>query len=244
MSAPSTTTGPSPAPQGLLARAVGIIVSPRETYESVVAHPKWLGMLALVAVTLGLVLGLFFASDVGRQAWLDQTVSASEAAGRTISDQQYAGMERISHYLAYIVPVQIIVFTPILYLIVSGILFAVFNAGLGGEASYKQVFTVVTHAGVIGILQVLFATPMNYLRGSMTSATSLGVLLPMLTEGSFLGRLFGMIDVFYIWQVVVLGIGLAVLYRRRTQPIATALLGVYVVIAAIIALVMSRMGGA
>ena len=29
-----------------------------------------------------------------------------------------------------------------------------------------------------------------------------------------------MIDMFLIWYVLVLAIGLAVLYRRRTQPIA------------------------
>ena len=29
-----------------------------------------------------------------------------------------------------------------------------------------------------------------------------------------------MIDLFLIWQLFVLAIGLAVLYRRRTQPIA------------------------
>ena len=65
----------------------------------------------------------------------------------------------------------------------------------------------------------------------MTSATNLAVLLPMLDEKSFLGRLLGMIDLFIIWWLLVLAIGLAVLYRRRTQPIAIALFGVYAVIA-------------
>ena len=49
---------------------------------------------------------------------------------------------------------------------------------------------------------------------------------------------------FSIWYIVVLAIGLAVLYRRRTQPIAISLLSVYAVIAIVIALVKSRAGGA
>jgi hypothetical protein len=52
-----------------------------------------------------------------------------------------------------------------------------------------------------------------------------------------------MIDLFLIWQLFVLAIGLGVLYRRRTQPIAIALFVVYAVIATGIAAIMSRFGG-
>ena len=51
-------------------------------------------------------------------------------------------------------------------------------------------------------------------------------------------------DVFLIWYIIVLAIGLGVLYRRRTQPIAISLLVFYAVIAVIIAVVKSRAGGA
>ena len=57
----------------------------------------------------------------------------------------------------------------------------------------------------------LFTGPLNYFRGSMSSATNLSVVLPMIDEHSFLGRLLGMIDLFMVWWVVVLAIGLACL---------------------------------
>ena len=34
----------------LAARFFGVITAPRATYESIVAHPKWFGMLALTAL--------------------------------------------------------------------------------------------------------------------------------------------------------------------------------------------------
>ena len=52
----------------------------------------------------------------------------------------------------------------------------------------------------------------------------------MLDDKSFIGKLAGMIDIFIIWWLMVLAIGLAVLYRRRTQPIAITLFGIYAVI--------------
>jgi hypothetical protein len=64
----------------------------------------------------------------------------------------------------------------------------------------------------------------------------------MLPDASFLGKLAGMIDLFIIWSVIVLSMGLAVLYRRKTQPIAIALFSIYAVIALGVAAFMSRGG--
>ena len=228
-------SGASPAPKNLVARFIGIITAPRATYESVVAHPKWFGMLATVAVGLALLIGGFLLTKVGQEAWLDAAMN-SPFSGQ-VSDQQVQGMEKMAPFIGYITVAYMLVVMPIFMVIISGILYAIFNAAMGGNATFKQVFTVVVHAGPIGVLSQLFTVPLNYFRGTMTSATTLAVLLPMLDDKSFLAKLLGMIDLFLIWQVIVLSMGLAVLYRRRTQPIATALLVVYAIIAVIVAFV-------
>ena len=228
-------TGASPAPKSLVARVIGIITAPRATYESVVAHPKWFGMLALCAVGLGVLIGGFLMTKVGQEAWLDAALN-SPFSGQ-VSDQQIQAMEKMAPYVGYGTVVYMLVLIPIFMVIMSGILYAVFNAAMGGNATFKQVFTVVVHAGPIGLLSQLFTVPLNYFRGTMTSATTLAVLLPMLPDKSFAARLLGMIDLFLIWQLIVLSIVLAVLYRRRTQPIATALLAVYFIIAVLVAFV-------
>jgi hypothetical protein len=120
----------------------------------------------------------------------------------------------------------------------------VFNAALGGEASFKQVYAVIVHAGAISALSALFSGIVNYFRGAVGSVANLGAVLPMLPEGSFVANLFGTIDIFLIWWVVVLAIGLGVLYRRRTQPIAVGLFAVYAVIALAITAIKTLRGGA
>jgi hypothetical protein len=77
----------------------------------------------------------------------------------------------------------------------------------------------------------------------VSSATNLSVFLPFLEEGSVLARFAGMIDIFLIWWLVVLAIGFAVLYRRKSGPIFASFAGVYVAIAAVIAIVMRAMAG-
>jgi hypothetical protein len=240
--AASGTSSASPD-LSVVARLIGIITSPQATFRAVVAHPAWLGMLVIVVVLSATLVGGFMMTKVGQDAWLDAAISSAASGGQQMSDQQIAGMERFAPYLGYFSIGSMVVFIPLLYLVVSGLLFAVFNAALGGNASFKQVFAVVTHTGVVGVLGQLFTVPMNYMRGVMTSATNLAVLLPFVPETSFLGRLLGTIDLFLIWQLIVLAIGLGVLYRRRTQPIVFSLFGVYAVIALIIAAVRSSFGG-
>jgi hypothetical protein len=217
----------------LLSRFFGIITAPRATYESVVANPKWFGMLALVSVLMAVIVGGFLLTKVGQEAWLD----AATAAG-PVSEQQYQGMEKMAPYVGYGTMAFFLIGGPLMLAVISGILFAIFNAALGGDATFKQVFTVAVHAGPIGLLAQLFTVPLNYMRGSMSSATNLSVLTQsILDDSTFTAKLLSMIDIFIIWQLIVLAIGLAVLYRRRTQPIATSLLVVYAVIAVTVAFV-------
>ena len=225
------------APKGLFSRIAGVFFSPRATFADVAARPRWFGALAVGSVVVIIALFALFRTEVGQQAWIDQQVRQSESFGRTIPDQQYQGMERIAPYIGYIVVCAYVIFIPIIVAIISGILLGVFNALLGGDASFKQVFAVVAHAGLITTLQTVFAMPLDYMRQTLSSPTNLGVFVPFLDETTFVARVLGTIDLFQIWWLVTLSIGLGVLYKRRTGPIATSLLIVYAVIILAIAAV-------
>lgn len=244
MAQTTAPVAPGPARRGLVTRVLGIITSPRETFQSVVAHPKWFGVLALTAVIIAFCAALPMTTEEGKQAALDQNVRAIESFGRTVSDELYDQMQRSMATAPYRVGIAMLIVAPIVALVVAALLWTIFNAAMGGDAAFKQVLAIVTHTGVIMTLGALFAAPINYLRGSTTSGANLRVLLPMIDENTFTGRLLGGVDLFWIWWVFVLAIGLAVLYRRRTQPIAITLLAVYAVIVAGFAAVMSRGGGA
>jgi hypothetical protein len=242
MTTPAETAVPV-EPQSLPARAVGVLTSPSDTFRRLAARPRWLGMLLLVTIVPALLWFWFLTTDSGQTAFLDQQVRQMESFGQTVTDEQYEGIEKTLAFMPYLVGGSTLVMGPIMTLIIAGLLFAVFNAGLGGDATFKQVFSVVTHAGVVPLLQALFTIPMNLMRESMASPTNLFVFFPMLEEGSAVARFLGIIDLFIIWWIAVLSIGLAVLYRRRTTPIFTGLMVTYVGIALVIALVMSAMAG-
>lgn len=242
--APSLTA--AAVPKGLLARVFGILVAPRATYADVAARPRWLGVLAVVLLVIASGSVIFFSTDVGKDALLEQQERTMESFGIKLPDEAYQRMkEGVSRpSTPYVTAASQVVFIPIVALIIAGIAMGIFTAVLGGDASFKQVFSVVAHAGVVSAAQQLFVYPLDYARASMSSPTNLGVFLPFLDENTFPARLLGSIDLFLIWWLVNLAIGLGVLYKRRTGPIAVGFLCVYLVIALIIAGIKTAASGA
>jgi hypothetical protein len=238
-------TAPVPAAteahKGLAARVFGVVVSPRATFADVVARPRSLGVLALcMFVVIGGVFALL-STDVGREATLDQQVRMLESFGVRLNEAQQAQMEARVDNARYYAAASQLVGIPVVALILSGLLLGVFNAILGGDATFKQVFAVVAHTGVITALATAFALPLDYVNETMSSPTNLGVFVSFLDEASFLSRLLGSIDLFQIWALVTLSIGLGVLYKRRTVPVATGMLVVYGVIVLAVAAVRSAL---
>ena len=242
MSAATETDASSTALPGLLSRAIGIITSPTATYAHVVRKPKVAGILFLVGLVIGLAQGLPQLTERGRAASLELQVQQMERFGMTVTDEIYQQMEQRSRspLAAIMTIVGTMVGMPFMTVIMSLLLWVVFNAIMGGTATFKHVMSVVAHSQVISAVGYLFAAPIMYARGVMTTGVAnLGALLPMLDETSFLAKFLGMVDLFVIWWIVVLSIGLATLYKKQVRSIATGLFIFYGILALCIAYFMA-----
>jgi hypothetical protein len=226
----TTEAAPKPDDKSLFARFVGVLFAPRETFALVAARPRWFGMLALVLIVSAVVTGGFLLTAVGQQAWID----AAEKAGGG-GAQQLEVLQKMAPYVAYGMMGGILIVSPLIMLVTTGILFVIFTVGMGGNATFKQAFAVVVYSQAVGLVGAALKLPLNYLTRSMTASTNLGVFFPMLDDTSFLARLAGMVDLFLVWWVVVLAIGFGVLYKRRTGPIAVTFFVLYALIAVAIA---------
>jgi hypothetical protein len=240
---PTAESATAPA-KSLPARFAGILFAPRATYADVAAHPRWLGIFLTVYLIMGSATVALLSTEIGRNAVVDQQITQAEAYGRHLTQVQIDQIEKFAPYSVYIAPVFQLLFLVVGGLLIAGLAFAVFNAVLGGDATFKQVFAVVCHSAVVLAALSLFTTPLSYARETLSSATNLGVFLPFLDESSFLARLLGSIDLIFIWWILSLAIGLGVLYRRRTGPIAITMFAVYMVIGIIIAAIKTASTGA
>src|SRR3982750_4400396 len=146
---PTVDPGSATSPKSLPARIAGILFAPRATYADVAARPRWLAMFLVVYLVSAAVATTFMRTEVGRAAVVDQQITQAESYGRQLSQQQIDRLETMSQYYGAIAPVLQLVSLVFGSLVVAGVAFAVFNALLGGDATFTQVYAVVVHSGVI-----------------------------------------------------------------------------------------------
>jgi hypothetical protein len=226
-----------------LRRIAGIIRRPRSTLQAVAAAPHWAGLLALLFLVSFSVSAAFFATDVGQLALVDQWERTAIAFGQPVDAARYAEFQEWGGRGVSYAALTSLTAGPLAAIGLSAILFGIFTAWRGGRASFHQVFAVVVHASVILTLRQLISTPVNYARESVASPTTLVGLLSGIDEGSPVARLFGLIDVFVIWWLIVLTVGVAVLYRLPAQRVAAVSIGVYVAVALLLVGTMAMLGG-
>jgi len=243
------TGSAAPALPGLFARVVGIITAPTAMFQTIVATPRVIGVLAFCAFVMGASQAAFVATERGQQASIDFQMQQQEKVFKTFGitpsqeqlDASYTRIQKMAPYQKYIAFVNFFVGLPIGLLIFGGILFVIFSKIMGGEGTFRQVLAVLAHSSVITALGFIFGMAIAFGKGTMsTSPANLGLLLPMLTEGSFAANLLGGIDLFGLWGTVVTAIGLGVLYKRSGRNIAIALLSVWMAFVALFAYFTSR----
>ena len=226
-----------------LARMAGIVRRPRPTFEAIARAPRWVPALTIVLlVSLG-TSAAFVMTETGRLALVDQWERMAVAFGQPVDEARYAAFHAQSRaplpYVAWTSAARVGGAT----VGMAGLLFAVLTGLRGGTARYRQVLAVAVHAAAILALRDVVSLPLHFARESAANPATLVLFFTMLDEASPLARFFGLIDVFVVWWLVVLAVGMSVLYRKRTVRMAALLVGAYAVVALALAGVMAALGG-
>jgi len=160
--------------------------------------------------------------------------------GGNPSPQAVEGMQRMLPYMGVVYAVSSFIFVPISTVVMSAILYMIFNVIMGGTANFRQMMSIVAHSQFIPVVSGIFGTIINYTRGTIASTTTLAGVATMLEENSFLYKFLSAIELFSVWWVFVLSVGLAVLYRKKTSSVAITLFTIYGIVALVIAYFRSR----
>jgi hypothetical protein len=208
-----------------------------------VGRPRSLDLAALIVVISAMSSAGFLSTRVGQLAALDQQVRQLESFGAVITDERYEALRGLVPYRPVISAALIVVGWPVLWLVCARSLQWIGRRSGRGEPRFEQVLAVVVHAWAIFAVRALVTAPINYARESLGGATSVRMLMPAFGESSFPARLLGAVDIFVVWWVVLMAMGLSILYHTRTLPIARWLFGAYAGGAAALALTQALRGG-
>ncbi len=201
------------------ARIVGVFVSPGKTFADIVAEPHFIQAYCVIAV---LALGSAYAllHRVGAYALARQGVMMS-ASGRVLSPDQLnkaiaagAKVLSISFYAAPLTQLVLLLFLALIFLGIANFL-------LGHEATYKQALAITVHAYLAQALYVALLILVLYLMPNPQAmqitnplGTNLGYFLDSSTTSPFLYAMATRLDLFTVWTIVLLSIGLSKLGRK------------------------------
>ena len=237
----------------LFARVIATLHSPRTTFQALALAPRVFGVVTLsFLVTTGCA-AIVLETDVGQLALLDQWERTASTLGRTVDDVQYRAMENASRYGAAYAALMATVTGPVLTVGLSGLLFAVFRtarvatrfeqqglavrptfANRPDTVSYRHVLAIVGHAGVVLVLRQVISAPFTYMRETLAGPITMRVFFTMLDEALFAARFLSTIDLFVLWWIVLLAVGMSVLYARPAWQLACVFVSVYVTLSAIV----------
>ena len=233
---------PSTHADGILSRIFGIIRHPRSTLSAVATSPSWIGMMVVLTLAAVGSRVALFETPVGRTALVDEWERTAQAFGQEVDDARYAELRRLSAQAPLYGAAAAMLGGPVLSLAVAAGVYLLFGTRTR-LATFTQVCAIAVHASVPLALRQIVAAPVSYVSESTASATSVGAWFQSLNEASPLARFVGALDVFVIWWVVLLAIGVSVLYHRSTRGLAAGFLGAYAAVALLLAGVMAALGG-
>jgi hypothetical protein len=235
---------PAPAPEPVASvspfgRIVGVLFSPKATFEDIVRKPTWL-LPALFLAILGAVVAVGINQKMNWREFVSQQIEKSPAAAQLSAEQKEQRIEGgakfapISTYV-FGIPAPIIV-----VLLVALLMWGAYNLLAGANLDYKTSLAIVAHAYVpvmianVLFIIVLFLKPYGTLDIENPMATNLAAFLPEDSAKPLLA-LGRNLDVFILWVTILIAIGFAAanpkkLKGGKSYVIAFSMLAVWIVL--------------
>jgi len=203
---------PQEKPSNPFSRIVGVLFSPGQTFADIARKPDWL-VPALVIIVVFFVAAIVTVPRLDFEGMMRQAMEAKGATG----PQAEQGMRfalAMARGIQYTIP-----FLMIGFLAVAALIYWLGVRLVGGEATYQQVFSVVLYGFMPVVVRQLVKIPIVLSkhninpRDAETIVRSGPAFLVGYKEHPMLWALLTRLDLFALWSVILIVIGLAVASR-------------------------------
>jgi hypothetical protein len=213
----------------LLARIVQVFVAPAKLFDALRDRPVWLDAI-FITIAVGLLIQFMIPAELFR----------AEVMGGLPADATAEQIEATENSLPFLKGmgwVMTVVGPFLFFALIAGVLKLVYSVLLGGTASFKQLYSATVHAQIISAVGALVTLPLILSTGNLRSALSLQLLVPGLDNDGWLFGFLNGLNLFGLWTMVVLGIGVSRIYPKVSAGNAIAfLVGMYVLLKAFFAM--------
>lgn len=229
----------------ILSNIINTYLAPSKVFKTVKEFDFKKALVPLLILAVVGVIQFWAIQDLATEAGYDAYVERIENSSRFDDEQKEEIIAKMDEKMAgpqiggYISSVLGI---PIRVLLMALVALLIGNTFMGGSAKYGQLLNITAWSYMVNILEALIKTPLMLQKWTLNVYTGLGVL-GIGKEGSFINSLFTGFDLFALWRIVLIAIGMGIIYSKKTRPYLIALLIFWILLIAVGAGIQSFLGG-
>jgi len=224
---------------------INVYLAPSKVFKSVKDFQWKKALIPMLVLAIVGVISYWSIQDLANDFGYKKAVSTIENMDRLTDQQKAEQIQKIDDRMsgpqisAWIASA---LGGPITVLFMTLIALLVGNTFTGGHAKYGQLLNITAWAFMINILETVIKIPLMLNKWTLEVYTGLGVL-GIGAKGSFINSLLAGIDIFAIWRIVLIAMGMGIVYNKKTQPYAVGMLVAWFVLKLIGAGASSFLGG-
>ena len=211
MSSSAVPSSPAPAEAGAFGRIIGVLFSPKATFESIVRRPTWALPLILLCI-LQLAVTFAFSQHVGWHDFMVRKLEQNPRVQQMSEEDREKAIEKGTQIAPIIGYVSSLLVPFISAALVAAVLLAAFNLLAGSKVNFKTALGIVSHSWVPGIIMGLLGLLIIFLKDP--SAVDIENLVAsnggaLLSENSsaWLIKLLTSLDIFSFWFMILMAMG-------------------------------------
>lgn len=200
-------------------RLTGVFLDPKKAFADIAARPRWYVPMIL-SIVASLAFMFCYSSRVGWEREMRQNLESNARMQQMDAEQR----ERIVQQQVKFAPIAGYVFSvvgvPVMWLIIAGVMVLMVKMG-GGSLRFKQMFAITSYSMMPGFLAALLTIVVIFLKNpedfSLKNPLAFNVaafLEPPPTTGKFVYSLAKSFDLFSIWMILLVAIGISVATRK------------------------------
>jgi len=206
-------------------RFLGLYFSPGEVFRSLSTRPDWL-LPCLVVTMISVASGWLLWPRV----ILPEQVRRIEQRENLTDEQRETMLARAHGTGAYVFAVVGSGLGAIVLLLaVSGVVHLTGTFILGGSARFKHSLGIASYASLVSIPGAVVKIPLMLHEKTVQVQTGLGLLCSEEAERSFSCRFLDRFDLFTLWQLALVVLGTAIVFKSSTKKAAFALVPLWLI---------------
>ena len=223
-----------------LGKAFRVLVAPTRVFAELERRPAWLAPI-IICILVAVLSSIILVPSV----ILPHQRELLEERGLTEEQLEAARPWLEGGRTLIIATVTSVVGTPIVLLIVAGVFHLVCSLLLGGQANFVRTFSVAAFSWMVSVPESIVKVPLALASKTPEVQTGLGLLMARDSSAGYAYRfvqsLLAHVDVFSVWKVVLLALGVAVMFkftRKKSYYVAGGIWVVYILLASALGSVM------